>query len=652
MSFEIKSHGIARFAVFSPELKPADTDFNTDIIIKCMNDAAENNCYACVFPELSLTGYTCADLFFNRTLINSIEPALIKIAESSKTLKSISIVGAPFSVDGKLFNCAVFISRGNILGVVPKTYIPNSNEYYEERWFSSEYDRAAEFIKIDGKDIPFGADIIFSAENFKNLQIGIEICEDLWAVQPPGSDLAAAGASVLVNLSAGDEFLGKADYRRSLVISQSGRCIAAYLYSAAGPGESSTDLVFSGHSIIAENGNLLAEADRFNFETQVIYSDIDIEKLIADRIRNSTFAASISKKIFREIPFRWHATPVNNLYRNISKTPFVPQGKTQRADVCREIVNIQSTALAKRLKHINIKNVVIGVSGGLDSTLALLVCVKAFDKLKLDKKGIQAVTMPGFGTSKRTKSNAETLAEQLGANLKMIDINESSRLHFRDIGHDESNHNVVYENTQARMRTMLLMNIANQVSGIVIGTGDLSEAALGWATYNGDHISMYSVNSGVPKTLVKYIVEWFAEEVFNGDTSNTLIDICNTPISPELIPTNEQDEITQVTESFTGPYILNDFFLYWFIRFGFSPAKLYFLAQTAFEKDFSNKELLETLENFIKRFFANQYKRSCVPDGIKTGSVALSPRGDWRMPSDASLSIWLKDIQNLKNKEL
>ncbi|OQY16062.1 MAG: NAD(+) synthase [Desulfobacteraceae bacterium 4572_35.1] len=560
------------------------------------------------------------------------------------------IVGSPIAHEGRLFNCAVVMAGGNILGIVPKNFLPNTQEFYEERWFSAAADCRVKEVIIAGKAIPFGDDLLFENTNMPGCIVGAEICEDGWVASPPSGQMAVAGATLLVNLSASPEILGKRQYRRQLVSSQSARCLAAYAYASAGPGESSTDLVFSGHSLIAENGTILQESERFCFNTSWVYADIDIDRLQSERRKNNSFAASSSMREYRRIGFALH--PLSGslpLHRALERQPFVPAVADERSQRCQEIFALQTTALARRLQHIGTKNVAIGISGGLDSTLALLVVVKVFDLLGLDRRGIDAVTMPGFGTTKRTRDNAKKLIELLGVNSRVIPIDVAVRQHFNDIGHDETLRDITYENSQARERTQILMDIANQIHGIVIGTGDLSELALGWCTYNADHMSMYGVNCGVPKTLVRYLVSWCAESSYCGETRAVLEDICATPVSPELLPPNAAGEISQVTEDHVGPYELHDFYLFHVVRNQFAPKKVLFLAQVTFAGVYEDAMLLRWLQVFYRRFFAQQFKRSCLPDGPKIGSVALSPRGDWRMPSDASVQLWLDELEDLND---
>ena len=651
METALSTLGLVRIGVVSPELRVADIDYNLERIRLAVAEGLSLNCRFLVFPELCLTAYSCGDLFFQSLLIERAREALWRLADLTAEKEATLVVGAPIAQGGRLFNCAVFISGGRILGVVPKTYLPNTQEFYEERWFSSARDRTAHELEWRGERIPFGTDLLFRADAMPECLVGIEICEDVWSVNPPSGEMAVAGATVLLNLSASPELLGKMEYRRALVQSQSARCLAAYAYASAGPGESSTDLVYSGHSLIAENGVVLAETERFRFATQMAMADIDIEHLGNERRKNNTFAASVQKTAFRIIPFAFSDVSDGKLCRVIPATPFVPSEEHEQAHRCHEIFSLQTTGLAKRLRHTGVKNAAIGVSGGLDSTLALLVTARAFDKLGLDRKGIVAVTMPGFGTTSRTRANAEALIRQLGVTLRVISIDKSVRQHFEDIGHSETVYDIVFENAQARERTQILMDVANQVHGLVIGTGDLSELALGWCTYNADHMSMYGVNAGVPKTLVRYLVAWCAEAEFTGEAAATLLDICKTPVSPELLPPGADGEIDQITEDQIGPYLLHDFFLYNMVRLQYAPAKIFHLARHAFAGHYAADEILKWLRTFCRRFFSQQFKRSCLPDGPKIGSVALSPRGDWRMPSDASVELWFKDLEGVMSEE-
>lgn len=643
--------GLFRVVVVVPELRVADIAMNTRIICRQLEQAAQCGAQLALFPELCITGYSCGDLLQQSLLLERSLEALLTLAEATKTNPLIAVVGLPLMVDGLLFNCAAILGGGMILGLVPKTFLPNSNEFYEERWFSSANTRQFSSVMVNGTEVPFGADILLRIGNISDCMIGVELCEDLWAVTPPSGDMVLAGATVLLNLSASNETLGKAEYRRELIKQQSCRCLAADLYTSAGPWESSTDVVYSGHALIAENGLILAESERFRFATQMVVADIDLQRLAHERLKNSSFSAAKSRRAFRELRFDvaipLHTATEINLHRPLSTTPFVPSDVAQRAYHCSEVFAIQSTALIKRLKHTSVRYVTLGLSGGLDSTLALLVVLSAFDRIELPREGIVGLTMPGFGTTPRTKSNAVRLAELTGITLRLIPIRDAVRKHFSDIGHDESIHDSTYENAQARERTQILMDIANQVEGLAIGTGDLSELALGWCTYNGDHMSMYNVNGGVPKTLVRYLVEWCAKSVFTGEIAQVLYDICATPITPELLPLEKGDILQQETEAIIGPYVLHDFFLYYTVRHLFSPRKIFYFARQAFHGLFSNKQILLWMQVFYERFFSQQFKRSAMPDGPKVGSVTLSPRGDWRMPSDASNELWVTEVQTM-----
>ncbi|MFZ2359313.1 MAG: NAD(+) synthase [Anaerolineae bacterium] len=647
--------GFVRVAVVSPELRVADVDFNVQAIGAALHDAARQGCRLALFPELSITGYSCGDLFYQSALLERAKSALETVAWAAFEARCAAVVGLPLEVDGKLYNCAALVANTQVFGVVPKSYLPTTNQFYEERWFTPGALAAAQEIRLRRYEgaIPFGLDLLFQADDVPGLRIGVEICEDLWAVQPPSGAQALAGATLLLNLSASNELLGKVEYRRDLVRQQSARCLAAYLYAGAGPGESTTDTVWAGHSLIAENGAVLAETKRFQFSTQLAVADVDVQRLVHERLRNSTFSASQADSTFRVVDFdlpgetlRVSENPKGRelIRPQLSRTPFVPADSERRAASCREIFAIQSTGLAKRLRHTGLRCVTIGVSGGLDSTLALLVAARAFDLLGLPRDGIVAITMPGFGTTERTKGNAALLAEALGVTLRTIPIAAAVRQHFRDIGHDENLHNVTYENAQARERTQVLMDVANQVGGLVVGTGDLSELALGWLTYSGDHMSMYHVNAGVPKTLVRYLIEWVADDEWSGPAAAVLRDIVATPITPELLPLSADGALEQKTEDTIGPYELHDFFLYQVVRFQFPPAKVFFLARQAFDGVYGEQEILRWLDLFYRRLFSQQFKRSAMPDGPKVGSVALSPRGDWRMPSDASAAVWLDEL--------
>ena len=643
----LAAYGLLRVGVATPELRVADIDFNLREIMGVAEHAQGQGCSLLVFPELSLSGYTCADLFFQQSLQDAVVKALKDLAEMSRSQVPMLVVGAPLAVSGRLFNCAVVIADGVIRGAVPKTYLPNTGEFYEQRWFSPANQAVDDCLMLAGQSVPFGSDLLFQVEDFAEALIGIEICEDVWTVAPPSGSQALAGATLLLNLSASPEILGKQDYRRALVASQSARCLAAYLYASAGPNESSTDLVFSGHSLIAENGRILAETERYRFDSQLAVADVDLQRLVGERQRNTPFSRGELISAYRIQNLKLPQLPVGELRRPLDRKPFVPPEDTERAARCREIFQLQTSGLMTRLRHTGSRQVVIGLSGGLDSTLALLVTVNAFDRAGLSCSGIVALTMPGFGTTGRTRGNAEQLAGELGVELRVIPIEPAVTRHFSDIGHDPEVQDVTYENSQARERTQILMDVANQVGGLVVGTGDLSELALGWATYNGDHMSMYAVNCGVPKTLVRYLVAWCAEEQFSGRISQILKDVCATPVSPELLPPSAEDQIAQLTEEVVGPYELHDFFLYQVVRMHFPPAKVLLLAEQAFAGSFTHAELLRWLEQFYRRFFSQQFKRSCLPDGPKIGTVALSPRGDWRMPSDASVALWLRQLEAL-----
>ncbi|MBD5584107.1 MAG: NAD(+) synthase [Clostridia bacterium] len=638
-------HGFIKVCAVTPELRVADVEFNTQKIIEAIKISAENGSQLTVFPELSVCGYTCGDLFNQPALINACKKAIESIAEATKGIKTLVFVGAPFSNNGRLYNCAFAIQDGLILGIIPKTYLPNYGEYYEKRHFSSAPLNLAHVdFEYEGESylVEFGTNIIFRAENCPEFTVGVELCEDLWAPESPSIKLAKAGANIIVNLSCSDETVGKAEYRRSLVKTQSAKLICGYVYCDAGDGESTTDMVFAGHNIICENGTILAESKLF--ENGYLYSEIDVERISTERRRTSSsyFVESdlncdLYGSEYHGVGFETFDKPLE-LTRIISKTPFVPEsGLSERSEL---ILTIQQKGLEKRFKHTNSKTAVIGISGGLDSALALLVTCRAFKSLGKDLKDIIAVTMPGFGTTKKTKGNSLKLIEALGATAKTVPISQTVTKHFNDIGHNPDDRNVTYENAQARMRTMVLMDLANDYNGLVIGTGDLSEFALGWATYNGDHMSMYGMNASVPKTLVKHLIAYEAEKL-GGTVKKILTDILNTEISPELLPPDESGNISQKTEDIVGPYILHDFFIYYAVRYAFPPDKIKYLAMLAFKDDFDEATIDKWLKSFYNRFFKQQFKRSCMPDGVKVGSVSLSPRGDWRMPSDAVAKVWL-----------
>lgn len=638
-------HGFIKIAAATPKIVVADPVQNTDKIIEYIERAEKEDVKILVFPELCLTGYTCGELFLQDTLLDSARGQLIRIAAFTKGKDVLVSVGLPYIHKGKLYNVASVIQNGTILGMIPKTNIPNYSEFYEGRYFNKGMEEA-EDINIDGSQIPFGTNLLFSCTNCPFLVIGAEICEDLWVPVSPSASHARAGATVILNLSASDENTGKDAFRRELVRNHSAKLLCTYIYADAGDGESTTDLVFAGHNIIAENGSLLKESKRF--ETGMIVTETDVQKLINERRRMSTFLED-SKKTYRTCFFTFENSkdlPYTNLTRTIYKSPFVPVNKEERNNRCEDIIAIQAHGLKKRIEHIGVKHVVLGVSGGLDSTLALLVTCKAFDLLGLNREGIITVTMPCFGTTDRTYQNAIKLSNYLGTSFLEIPIKEAVLLHFRDIGHDSNVHDLTYENSQARERTQVLMDLASKYNGFVVGTGDMSELALGWATYNGDHMSMYGVNASIPKTLVKYLVEYFAENAEEEDLHKVLVDILDTPVSPELLPP-VSGSISQITEDLVGPYELHDFFLYYSMRFGFTPSKIYRLCCIAFGKEYDRKTILKWLTTFYRRFFTQQYKRSCIPDGPRVGSVSLSPRGDLRMPSDASGALWLKELEEL-----
>ena len=634
--------GFITVATATPQVAVADCEANAQAILACINEMAAAHAKVMVLPELCITGYTCSDLFWQTKLLDEAEAALSVIAEGSRQVDALIAVGMPLRVAGKLLNVAAILCRGKVLGFVPKVNLPAYNEFYETRHFTSgSADMGT--VQFCGEEIPVGTNLLFSCENVVDLCVAAEICEDLWVPNPPSVQHALAGASVICNLSASDEMVGKGSYRRDLVAGQSARLVCAYLYATAGEGESTTDLVFGGQNLIAENGTVLAESATFKNETNV--ATIDVQRLVSERRRMSTFPAAESKE-YREISFAL-AEEETKLARFFDADPFVPSNADQLSDRCEEILNIQALGLKKRLAHTHARSAVVGISGGLDSTLALLVTARAFDMLGLPRKGIVAVTMPGFGTTDRTYNNAVAMIKSLGATFKEVPIAKAVMQHFADIDHDASIHDVTYENSQARERTQILMDIANQANGFVIGTGDLSELALGWATYNGDHMSMYAVNASVPKTLVRHLVRHYADTSADEVLAGVLYDVLDTPVSPELLPP-EDGAISQKTEDLVGPYELHDFFLYQMLRMCFPPAKIYCVAKEAFAGRYSNETILKWLRTFYWRFFSQQFKRSCLPDGPKVGSVAVSPRGDLRMPSDACVSAWIKEVETLQ----
>ncbi len=640
------NYGFVKVAAAVPLVQVADCFYNIEKIEGLMRQASEKGVQIIAFPELSVTGYTCLDLFAQQTLLDGAEEALLQLVSNTADLDILTIVGVPLRTENRLINAAVVFQKGAIRGVVPKTYLPNYKEFQEQRWFTSATELRESTISIGEEEYPMGSHLLFRSGR---LTAGIEICEDLWVPVPPSSLLAMEGANIIFNLSASNELIGKHAYLRSLICQQSARCMAGYVYASSGFGESSTDLVFAGNGIIAENGNLLAESPRFTMEEQLVISEIDIETLQNDRQVNTSFmygTSGLPKEKAQVVDFQVRIPDGFSLTRPVDPHPFTPSGEALK-ERCEEIFHIQVAGLAKRLVHAHAQTAVVGISGGLDSTLALLVTVMTFDALKMPRGQIIGITMPGFGTTDRTYTNACDLIRSLGVTLKEIPIKEACLQHFRDIDHDPSVHDVTYENCQARERTQLLMDVANQKNGLVIGTGDLSELALGWATYNGDHMSMYGVNGSIPKTLVKYLVEWVANHKVDNASRLTLLDIVDTPISPELIPADENGNIKQKTEDLVGPYELHDFFLYHFLRFGSHPSKIYFLAQKAFAGIYDNATVKKWLYTFFRRFFQQQFKRSCLPDGPKVGSVSLSPRGDWRMPSDAVSRLWLEEIERI-----
>ena len=640
------NYGFVKVAAAVPLVQVADCFYNIEKIEGLMRQASEKGVQIIAFPELSVTGYTCLDLFAQQTLLDGAEEALLQLVSNTADLDILTIVGVPLRTENRLINAAVVFQKGAIRGVVPKTYLPNYKEFQEQRWFTSVTELRESTISIGEEEYPMGSHLLFRSGR---LTAGIEICEDLWVPVPPSSLLAMEGANIIFNLSASNELIGKHAYLRSLICQQSARCMAGYVYASSGFGESSTDLVFAGNGIIAENGNLLTESPRFTMEEQLVISEIDIETLQNDRQVNTSFmygTSGLPKEKAQVVDFQVRIPDGFSLTRPVDPHPFTPSGEALK-ERCEEIFHIQVAGLAKRLVHAHAQTAVVGISGGLDSTLALLVTVMTFDALKMPRGQIIGITMPGFGTTDRTYTNACDLIRSLGVTLKEIPIKEACLQHFRDIDHDPSVHDVTYENSQARERTQLLMDVANQKNGLVSGTGDLSELALGWATYNGDHMSMYGVNGSIPKTLVKYLVEWVANHKVDDASRLTLLDIVDTPISPELIPADENGNIKQKTEDLVGPYELHDFFLYHFLRFGSYPSKIYFLAQKAFAGIYDNATVKKWLYTFFRRFFQQQFKRSCLPDGPKVGSVSLSPRGDWRMPSDAVSRLWLEEIERI-----
>ena len=634
--------GFIKVAAVTPDIRVADCEYNAEQICKKMKEAAALGSKIIVFPELCLTGYTCSDLFTQDILLKEVRRALAKVAEETRHTEALVFVGLPLAIDGELYNVAAALNDGKILGFTTKTFLPNYGEFYEMRQFR-QGPKKARVISYEGEEILFGPQILYQAAEMDDLVVSAEICEDIWSPIPPSIEAAREGAIILVNCSASDETIGKDSYREELIKGQSARLIAGYVYANAGDGESTTDVVFGGHNIIAENGTILKEAKRF--ANEMIVSEIDIFRLLSERRKNTTFQTTEERHLPKVL---FHISVEETaLTRSFAQTPFVPQNMAEREKRCEEILMIQAMGLKKRLVHTHSRTAVVGISGGLDSTLALLVTAKAFDMAGKDRKDIIAVTMPCFGTTDRTYQNACLMSKKLGVTLKEVPIADAVHVHFHDIGHDEAVHDVTYENSQARERTQVLMDIANQEWGMVIGTGDMSELALGWATYNGDHMSMYGVNASVPKTLVRHLVQYYADTCEDQELKEVLLDVLDTPVSPELLPPKD-GEIAQKTEDLVGPYELHDFYLYYVLRFGFEPSKIYRLAKLAFEGTYDSVTIMKWLKTFYRRFFAQQFKRSCLPDGPKIGTVALSPRGDWRMPSDACAAVWMQDLEALE----
>lgn len=643
----MKELGFIRVGAIVNKLALANPLKNADVIIKEIKKAETLGVSIVTTPELSLTGYTCGDLFLQEQLLDDSIKALEQVLNETKDIDIISILGMPLRHDNQLFNCAVVITKGKILGVIPKTYIPNYQEFYEARWFSSSKELITEEIEILGQLVPITTNILFQDKTLKEATFGIEICEDLWTVNPPSNNHALAGATMIFNLSSSNELIGKQEYRKSLVSSQSARTISAYIYASSGVMESTSDILFGGASMIYENGSILAENKRFELESNIITADIDVLKLANDRIKNRSFMKNTNLEEYKIIKLDIKDN-IKELNREYKEYPFVPSNELERNKRCEEIIEIQSTALARRLIQVGNPKCVIGMSGGLDSTLAFLVIVKAYEKLKRNPKDIIGITMPGFGTTDRTYQNSIDLVKEYGGTLKEISIKDAALLHMKDIGLPETDRSVTYENIQARERTQILMDVANMENGLVIGTGDLSELALGWCTYNGDHMSMYAVNTSIPKTLVRYLVAW-VKDTTDGKKKEVLQDILDTPISPELLPPDEAGNILQKTESSIGPYVLHDFYLYHFLRYGATPKKIYTLAKHTFKNSFSKEEIKKWLKVFIRRFFTQQFKRNCIPDGVKVGSISLSPRGDLRMPSDANYETWIKELEDFND---
>ena len=637
-------HGFVKVAAATPDIRVADVAYNVEQIKKQMDEADEQGAKVVVFPELCLTGYTCGDLFGQAILLKTVKEGLKELTEYTKEKDGLYFVGAPAEVEGKLYNVAAAMNQGRLLGLTTKSFLPNYGEFYEMRQFT-QGPRKARTVLYDGREVPFGPQLLFAARQMEELVVSAEVCEDVWCPVPPSIEAAREGAVLIANCSASDETIGKASYRRSLIEGQSARLICGYIYANAGEGESTTDLVFGGHNLIAENGTILAEAKRFS--NGIIYTEFDVQKIANERRKNTTFTET-QEHVLPRIPFGLEQTETI-LTRTFPSRPFVPRDDQERAKRCEEILTIQAMGLKKRLAHTHAKSAVVGISGGLDSTLALLVTAKAFDALGLERSGITAVTMPCFGTTDRTYQNACKMSLKVGATLREVRIGDAVMQHFKDIGHDPQDHSVTYENSQARERTQVLMDIANQTGGLVIGTGDMSELALGWATYNGDHMSMYGVNASVPKTLVRHLVHYYADTCEDSSLKEVLYDVLDTPVSPELLPPKD-GEIAQKTEDLVGPYELHDFFLYYFLRMGYEPGKIYRIAKLSFAGEYDDETIYKWLRTFCWRFFSQQFKRSCLPDGPKVGTVALSPRGDWRMPSDACVALWIQNLEKEAGK--
>ena len=635
-------YGFVKVAAGTAQIKVADCRYNAQKIIECIQLAKQKGVQLLVLNEMCVTGYTCSDLFLQPVLIQQAQQAVVQIAQATQGSDMVVVVGAPLQKEYKLYNCAIIIQNGDILGAVPKVNLPNYGEFYEARQFTPAPSENS-VVTINAKQIPFGKNMLFACKERREFVFGVEICEDLWAPTSPSNRLCAAGATVIVNPSASDEIIGKDGYRRHLVSMQSAKHICAYAYADAGQGESTTDMVFAGHNLICENGTVMAEDELFS--DQMVVADVDVKKLVHERLRTNTYP--FSSEDIQLIEFSQPNQPVLQ-DRQIDPSPFVPKGEKYRMQRCRAVLELQAQGLKKRIEHTGCRSLVVGLSGGLDSTLALLVMCHAMDLCHRDRKEIYAVTMPCFGTTSRTRSNAQKMAKCLGVSFQQVDISHAVQVHLQDIGHDLNDYSVTYENAQARERTQVLMDIANKTGGLVVGTGDLSELALGWATYNGDHMSMYAVNASVPKTLIRYLVMAEADRA-DQNLKEVLYDILDTPVSPELLPAKD-GEIAQITEDLVGPYQLHDFFLYNMLRCGYEPLKIYKLAQLAFKGVYSDDPILHWLQIFIRRFFAQQFKRSCLPDGPKVGSVTLSPRGDWRMPSDACATVWLEQLQQIKEK--